>query len=398
MLCKQLQIETGYAVTLFLFLLLVVLHQQPWVNPRCSYPTKPILGHPFWFKMSGIRSSFSRIITSDGDDVSPLDRSRGRVQLIGGDLFYSPNSQRNVHVPPVYNNFPSRDYFTDSFDEFRQPLWWQPASPYLAFVPLRPIFSGVPFQELYHISYFPRRHSGYFAIDTEIVLGWARLEKNIRDAVALLLSHEHAPAITWIVPSSLACTGIFKRVRDLRVSFAHSKDWFSLFMGGLSYAIAVSLSLRQEEDIPHWFSFLYERDYSQIWLSGIRSSIVATFDSSVERVGVFVQLCQRHRDQFSVDWLYSFNIPVWYPWSAREARMSLTDTRLARFAPLPYQLQEGSTFLTTNPSPQPPQPTADPQTGAYDCKLFISHLPPTLYLISSRCLEFHCDPFLESVL
>jgi hypothetical protein len=64
---------------------------------------------------------------------SPLERSRGRVHLIGGDFYYSPNSQRDVQLPLVYNDIPFRSCFKDSFAEFRQPLWWQPACLYLAF-------------------------------------------------------------------------------------------------------------------------------------------------------------------------------------------------------------------------------------------------------------------------
>ena len=41
--------------------------------------------------------------------------------------------------------------------------------------------------------------------------------------------------------------------------------------------------------------------------------------------------------------------------------------------------------MTTNPTPPlqlqlQPQPTIEPQTGAFDCKLFVSHLPPDIYL------------------
>jgi hypothetical protein len=329
--------------------------------------------------MSRLGSSFTRFVTSD--DTSPLNRSCGRVQLIGGDLFYSPNSQRSVHLPQVYHDIPYRDCFKDGFAEFRQPVWWQPACPYLAFIPLRPRFAGVPFQDLAHISYFPRLRYGGFMIDPEIILRWAHLEKNIKDAVELILSHEQAPTISWIIRTSQSCTGVFGRVRNLRANFINSKEWFSLFMGAFSYAIAISISHRQEglyEVMPHWFSFLNRREYSQIWLSGIRSSTVATFDLSVDRVGVFVQLCRRHREQFSVDWLCRFGIPVWYPWGTREAQASLTDARLARFAPLPHQLQESSTFLTTNPSPQP-LPASEAPTQAFDCTLFISSLPSNLY-------------------
>ena len=309
-------------------------------------------------------------VTAEKD--SPLDCSHGRVHLIEGDFYFSPNSRRDIQVPPVYDKIPLRNCFNDSFAEFSQPLWWQPACPYLAFIPLRPIFAGVPFQALHHISYFPRhRHAG-FMIDPQIILGWARLEKNIQDAVDLLLAHEQAPPITWIARTALGFTGTYKRARDLRTNFNRSKEWFTLFMGCLSYAVAVSITHRQEhftEPMPHWFSFLSMRDFSQIWLSGIKSSMVTYFDASINRVGVFIQLVRRHPGQFSVDWLCEFDIPVWYPWGRLETRASETDARLARFAPLPHQLQECSTFITTNPQP----PTIEPQTGAFDCNCLIFH-------------------------
>ena len=103
---------------------------------------------------------------------SKMSRYNGRVQLIDGDFYFSPNSQRTVNLPPIYNDFPSRDSFSEDFAEFRQPHWWQPACPYLAFIPLRPVFAGVPFQDLFHISYFHRLHYGPFGLDPQIILGW----------------------------------------------------------------------------------------------------------------------------------------------------------------------------------------------------------------------------------
>ena len=338
-------------------------------------------------------------VTAEKD--SPLERSCSQVHLIGGDFYYSPNSLRNVQVPQVYDKVPFRSCFKDSFSEFRQPHWWNPAYPYLSFIPLRPNFAGVPFQDLFHISYFPRRRYGGFMIDPQIILGWARLEKNIIDAVDILLSHEHASPIAWIVGTSLCCTGYYKRVNTLCTDFQHAKEWFSLFMGCLSYAIAVSITHRLEhftEPMPHWFSFLSQRDFSQIWLSGIKSSMVSYFDPCIDRVGVFVQLCHRYPDQFSVDWLCEFGIPVWYPWGLQETRASETDARLARFAPLPHQLQQCSTFLTTNPTPPQPQLTIEPQTGAFDCKRFVLYFTPDLYPFSFRYFELRSNPCLENLL
>ena len=339
-------------------------------------------------------------VTAEKD--SPIDLSGSRVHLIGGDFYFSPNSRRDVQVPLAYNEVPFRDCFKDSFVEFRRPLWWQPACPYLAFIPLHPNFAGVPFQDLFHISYFPRlRHAG-FMLDPQIILGWARLEKDIHDAVNILLAHERAPPIAWIVRTALGCTGSYKQAQTLHTWYKQSKEWFTLFMGCLSYAVAVSITHRQEhftEPMPHWFSYLSERNFSQIWLSGIRSSMVTYFDPCVDRVGVFIQLVDHYRGQFSVDWLCEFGIPVWYPWGRRETQASETDARLARFAPLPHQLQETSTFLTTNPSPRhQAQPSVVLHTGAFDCKLLVSYFTPDLYSFSFRYCEFYSNPFLESLL
>ena len=111
-------------------------------------------------------------------------------------------------------------------------------------------------------------------IDPQIILGWACLEKDLRDAVNLLLVHERAPAIAWLVSTTLGCQGVFNQVHTLRTRYKDSKEWFSfkLLMGALSYAIAVSITHHQEifdEAMPHW-------------LSGLRSSMVAYFDSCID--------------------------------------------------------------------------------------------------------------------
>ena len=115
-------------------------------------------------------------------------------------------------------------------------------------------------------------------IDPQIILGWACLKKDIQDAVNILLAHEHAPAIAWIVPTALGCQGVFKRAHILRAQFSHSKQWFSLFMGALSYAITVSITHRQEkfdEQMPHWFNSSYQLYHSMptnwLWRTGFLS-------------------------------------------------------------------------------------------------------------------------------
>ena len=325
--------------------------------------------------MALIDSNYYRFVTSDSS--GPIDHSLGRVQLIDGDIFYSPNSKYTVKRPRVYDEIPLRKAAKNYFSEFLEPLWWLPSCPYLPFIPVRPVYEGVPFQELFNMQlYFPRFRAG-FIFENKYILGWARVERRLLDSIRTLLNHYKIPEVTWIASTALGCTGAFERPSDLRDSVKNSRLWFSQWMAGMSYAIAISKSLEEEsldEIFPYWFGFLSDQRFKQIWLSGLRSSLVSTFSPSVDRVGVFVELIHRNREQPSVDWFCRYNVPVWYPWGHRETEAALTDRRLARFAPLPFQLQEVGTFITRSPEPpsncQPSSSMAQASSSAqsFDCK------------------------------
>lgn len=322
-------------------------------------------------QMPPVNKAYYQSVASDG--TGPIDHSFGRVQLIGGDVFFSPNSRRDVQHPMPYDRIPSRDSGHHSFSEFLEPQWWLPDCPYLPFIPVRPVYAGVPFQDLFDIPlYFPRDSSGFW-LDPQYVLGWARLQKILLDSIHDLLTHHGAPPVTWIASSALGCTGSYDRAGDLRKSVINSRLWFSQWMAGMSYAIAISKTFKNErldEIFPYWLTFLSERGFKQVLLSGLSSSLVSTFSPSVTRVGVFLELLHSNREQPSVDWFYQYSIPVWYPWRQREIEASRSDPRLARFAPSPYQLQEATTFLTR--SPEPPSMPEPSSAKGFDCKLNVS--------------------------
>jgi hypothetical protein len=289
--------------------------------------------------------------TSSGE----LDRSKGRAFKINGDIFFSPNCQRTPTLPsPNFNPMSLRDSFEDTVQEFREPLWWHPTTAYLAFVPLELMFHGVPFQALFSIPpYFNRVYRG-FMLDTRILLQWNVVQHQLKFAVERLLTHHKAPKLCWIISTALKYLGlgVFENVKDLRERVTRSRDWFSVFVAGLSYAIAVSLTISNDPidgGIPHWFHFLSGQQMEQLWLSGIQASAGGTFSPYMARAGMLLQVLQPERGQFSVDWLCRFHVPVWYPWGLKEAQAALCDSEVARLAPLPHQLQEIGTFLTKTP-------------------------------------------------
>src|SRR5215472_5764386 len=85
--------------------------------------------------------------------IPPLDHSRGRITLLQGDIFYSPNSVQPAVLPepPVTDSYLFRESFV-RLQTFFMPRWWTRPYGWLACVPVRPSFSGDPFDRL---NYFP---------------------------------------------------------------------------------------------------------------------------------------------------------------------------------------------------------------------------------------------------
>lgn len=191
-------------------------------------------------------------------------------------------------------------------------------------------------------------------LDTTVLLQWNVVQHQLKFATDRLLSRYNAPKLRWILPTALRWlgAGVFRNVKDLREQVTGSRNWFSVFVAGLSYAIAVSLTVSGDPldgGIPYWFYFLSGQQMEQLWLSGIQASPGGTFSPYVARAGMLLKVLQPEREQFSVDWLCRFHVPVWYPWGPKEAQAAVCDSKVARLAPLPHQLQEISTFLTKTP-------------------------------------------------
>ncbi|KAF6758404.1 hypothetical protein DFP72DRAFT_1065094 [Ephemerocybe angulata] len=325
-----------------------------------------------------------------GDAARVLHKKEnGYLYNIDGRVFYSPNAKRSSLKVPFgdpdvgANVIMGRDY---NLRAFLQPHWWSKPNAFLAFVPLFPDGDTLPRNPL---DSFPlvtwnkyRRRAVYSQYTWD---QWRRYQHNLSTACHLLLYDSGAAAVRPALPCARVDTNPDNRSKDdLVQQIVEAREWFDIWHGVLSYAIAVSRaievasgSMRSERGPPKWMETLLApreeylrkveatnlqreayRNRPELWLpeesetfgalppsdevldewfaSSLLNSCLGSFDGSVDRVGTFVRIPSSQNDEMvSIDWLCDFNVPVFYEWGAREEKLAKENEFWRRYAPPP---------------------------------------------------------------
>ena len=322
-----------------------------------------------------------------------MDKSNGRVQILKGRLFFSPNCSRTVdHPPPIRDEgggdpnpfLPShqsngrRNYFELDTTKYATPRWWTPAFGWISFFPLTPSLCGPIFEKLF----MPRTHHhvfddelGKFFMPSNLSENWLRVDRDISDAVCLI---RHRYPIPFIYPINTFSFGYSKghsRSGALHMALRRGRDWFIVWMALLSYVIAgaedMYLKVKNSPVLakPSWYDILLEHFDAQ-WLDALYASTVCSFSPQTPRAGVFLELEVFDSYQPLPEFFCRFHVPIWYPWSNDLAQ------RYEHLAPLPHQLQEGTTFLTKSPHPSTSTRMSSPPPFADSSSTPRPSLPP----------------------
>ena len=270
-----------------------------------------------------------------------LDHSSGHAFLSAeGDIFYSPNCSRLVDVPAPDDRYPF--YVKEArFENFLSPRWWTKPYHYFSFVPLRPSFDGIVFETLRDFvpEIGPVEGDG-FALSSRKIRHWLEIEDSLL-VVARLLNKGFftrvRPGLSPIPPSLLGFKNTFSTLRTARLRIAASRDWFLLWMSLISSKIADIETSRED-----WFSYLVDKECPQDWLSAVQSSMICDFSCHCPRVGTFLNIHNPEPEQPSVEWFYSWDIPVWYCPSRGN---------IGHLQPPAHVLQLATTFISKSPSP-----------------------------------------------
>ncbi|EAU86884.2 hypothetical protein CC1G_10775 [Coprinopsis cinerea okayama7 len=307
--------------------------------------------------------------------------SSGRLQEVGGVLYYSPNCDRTLtfkrdpfseahinpfqpekHRPLQPPRKPSTTEPVESttspkfvqkyprFEEISSPRLWTPAFGWLAFAPLKYSDPGYPFNRLKRIplpSIVGSPDNFTYQVPDNFAQSWAKLESELYGAVTKLKCAFSPPMVLPFLPWAHGYLITFKNPRSYDRAVASSRDWFAVWWGALSYLIAYGESRRDaftlKSFVPQWHLEL-RSEVDSAWVDGIWFSSICDFSYNSNRIGCIIDIVNPAPNQPSLQWFLEHGVPVWYRWGPSE-RASADQ----RFAPPPGTL----TWRPERPLPTP---------------------------------------------
>lgn len=213
-----------------------------------------------------------------------------RAVVLGSDIFYLPNSSFLPRLPSN-DGHPFRcDPNTQDVEEIQQPLWYIHEMAYLPFVPKEPSFHIVPFDKLYSnpltIRNIKRQHRKH--MDSPDIIHWKTIEKQMEGVFFTLHSKYSIPEMKYTVSTTLVCNTEYESTRQYITAERRCRKWFVMWMGLLSFAIAVGQTWDGEDSrtpLPQWTHSLL-RFHDEHIVAGIRQEL-ALFSDHSPKAGVF---------------------------------------------------------------------------------------------------------------
>ncbi|KAF8993331.1 hypothetical protein BDQ17DRAFT_1431826 [Cyathus striatus] len=249
-----------------------------------------------------------------------LDCSNGRATMIGGTLYYSPNSHHSFHG--VYNleHNDVADHFliNDILGAWlKYPVPWNESLGWLGLL---------PFEVLYEGPLFGRLHSFY-------ATSWLQLHYNLHDLVQALQRLYGFNFDPPVAPENGTFDEVFTTVETAFNNLKSWRTWFSSWIALISFLVATAETIDGDEQKWCQVAELYDCG------GGLGPFAIGA------RIGVYLDHRVPHP---SVAWFCRHNIPVWYRWDP-------SDTVDKYPAPYPHQLQEVQIIRVVEPMLHEPQ-------------------------------------------
>ncbi|KAF8873677.1 hypothetical protein CPB84DRAFT_1690636, partial [Gymnopilus junonius] len=254
-------------------------------------------------------------------DDHEVDFSNWSAFVQQGILYCSPNCSRPVVIPQLSGDPFKRSHLRREM--FQQPVWWSDVWGWLCAVPLSPSFISPPFEPMcwkpeveetwFRKSYHMREQDAKAWLEKEVLLFEATQKIRLRYRI---------PGNPPPRPSAFGYNRPHKSKATAWRMINMARDWFSIWMGFLSYLIAQTVNYANDPEdnagLHCWYRLLLDRGFSDAWLSGLMGSTVNSFDAATPRAGIVMQLTEQQVAHPKIEWFLAHHIPVWFVWSKRE--------------------------------------------------------------------------------
>lgn len=236
----------------------------------------------------------------------------GRVQIVNGVLFYSPNSP--VDSPLILDEHPinidnpfkpgAGHHPTVQYQDFTSPRPWSRTFGWTSFVPAVPwnrsscALVGVLARHP-PIQHYTNENAEIHGYRLPVPNLWENLEDNVYAAVVALKNCYHTPCVLPFLPKALGFRNMHSQECWLRGCIRRSHAWFQVWFGALSYLLACAVHPTED---PRCFSNLPEVDFktalraagfSKAWMDDLLVSPITQYTTHNPRARTIIDILNR---------------------------------------------------------------------------------------------------------
>ncbi|PPR01726.1 hypothetical protein CVT24_001600 [Panaeolus cyanescens] len=269
-------------------------------------------------------------------------QTSGRLQVVDGSLYFSPNSTSTLTTIPAEDPggsdtraifLPTKQElqslsFRERMDSVHTPRWWNLAWGWTAYIPIRPHYRRGfnPVNGLI-TQYRSRQRHGTFSLGAGIPK-YLSMERELDEMTHQLCLQLQISLLRPCAPSMFGFGERYAIEEDLRTAVVQSREWFDVWVGLFCHLIAemeeeqVRLRGFPEIAIQHWIEVLVAGGHQRKVVQEMNTELVCTFDKSIKRVGTFIDLesTKIHDTKAFVRRLEEHGVPVWYRWQPKYAK------------------------------------------------------------------------------
>ena len=198
-----------------------------------------------------------------------------------------------------------------------------------------------------------------FMMHGEDLYAWEMIEDKLYRASECLRFDFAIPGATPPLPSKFGYSQEYRSKAEAEKTISLCRDWFSIWMGFLSYLIAqvqihgYSRDTERTHPLPLWYRHLLARDFPEHWLNGISTSAVCSFSEQNPRCGIVLDMMQMAADCPSIRWFISHKLPLWLVWT-KEVELQIRQNPQLQYLQPPDDLLERALKFLSLSSPSLP--------------------------------------------